>query len=199
MQYKLTSAADRNPEQASKILNFGIKNSMENIEIIKVGLSHLEELQKIGKQTFFETFSSTNTEKDMQEYLEKNFHLDKLKKEVENPQSEFYFAKENQAVIGYLKVNFGQAQTEIKEENTLEIERIYVLNEFHGKKVGQKLYEKALAIAHERNAEYLWLGVWEKNAKAIRFYEKNGFVAFDKHIFVLGSDAQTDIMMKLKL
>lgn len=72
MQYKLISTAERNSEQASKILNFEIKNSMENIEIIKVGLSHLEELQKIGKQTFFETFSSTNTEEDMQEYLEKN-------------------------------------------------------------------------------------------------------------------------------
>ncbi len=88
---------------------------------------------------------------------------------------------------------------EIKDKNYLEIERIYVLKEYHGKKVGQLLYENAIKIAKSKNAEYVWLGVWEKNPRAIRFYEKNGFVAFDKHIFKLGNDKQTDIMMKLKI
>lgn len=172
---------------------------MEEIEIRKIGLNNIEALQKIGRQTFFETFSDTNTAEDMQEYLEKSFHTDKLLAEVENPQSEFYFAQENGEVIGYLKLNFGQSQTELKNENSVEIERIYVLNAYHGKKVGQKLYDKTLAIAKERKAKFLWLGVWEKNEKAIRFYQKNGFVPFDKHIFVLGNDEQTDIMMKLVL
>jgi hypothetical protein len=101
--------------------------------------------------------------------------------------------------IGYLKVNVGESQTEIKDKNTLEIERIYVLKEFHGKKVGQILYDKAIELAKDKNIENVWLGVWEENPRAIRFYEKNGFVAFDKHIFKLGNDEQTDIMMKLKL
>lgn len=172
---------------------------MEEIEIRKIGLDDIEILQKIGRQTFFETFSDTNTAEDMQEYLEKSFYKDKLLAEVENPQSEFYFAQENREVIGYLKLNFGQSQTELKNENSVEIERIYVLNAYQGKKVGQKLYEKALAVAKERKAQFLWLGVWEKNEKAIRFYQKNGFAPFDKHIFVLGNDEQTDIMMKLLL
>lgn len=172
---------------------------MEIIEITKVSVKDIESLQKIGKQTFFETFSDTNTAEDMQKYLEKSFQIKKLRSEVENPQSEFYFAQINGEVIGYLKLNFEQTQTELKNENAVEIERIYVLNAYHGKKVGQKLYNKALAIAKEKNAEFLWLGVWEKNTKAIRFYQKNGFVAFNTHIFVLGSDAQTDIMMKLAL
>lgn len=172
---------------------------MEEIEIRKIGLDDIEILQKIGRQTFFETFSDTNTAEDMQEYLEKSFYKDKLLAEVENPQSEFYFAQENREVIGYLKLNFAQSQTELKNENSVEIERIYVLNAYQGKKVGQKLYEKALAVAKERKAQFLWLGVWEKNEKAIRFYQKNGFAPFDKHIFVLGNDEQTDIMMKLLL
>jgi diamine N-acetyltransferase len=83
--------------------------------------------------------------------------------------------------------------------NSLEIERIYVLQEFQGKKVGQMLFGKAVEIAKQKNADYIWLGVWEKNIKAIRFYEKNGFVPFGKHLFKLGDDEQTDIMMKLVL
>lgn len=72
-------------------------------------------------------------------------------------------------------------------------------SDYHGKKVGQILYKKALEIALLQNKAYLWLGVWEENSKAIRFYEKNGFVAFDKHIFKFGEDEQTDVMMKKEL
>lgn len=81
----------------------------------------------------------------------------------------------------------------------MEIEKIYVLGAFHGKKVGQILYEKALQIAEVLGLSFIWLGVWEENLRAIRFYEKNGIVAFDKHIFKLGDDEQTDIMMKKQL
>ncbi|MBP7822091.1 MAG: GNAT family N-acetyltransferase, partial [Saprospiraceae bacterium] len=102
-------------------------------------------------------------------------------------------------VIGYLKLNFGSSQTELQDEKALEIERIYVSKEYHGKSVGQLLYDMAIQIAKQKNADYVWLGVWEENPRAINFYKKNGFVAFDKHIFKLGDDEQTDIMMKLKL
>ena len=131
--------------------------------------------------------------------MDNGFSTEKLKTELIDKNAEFYFAELKGRVIGYLKVNSGQSQTEIKDKNYLEIERIYVLKEYHGKKVGQLLYEKAIKIAKSKNAEYVWLGVWEKNPRAIRFYEKNGFVAFEKHIFKLGNDKQTDIMMKLKI
>ncbi len=169
------------------------------IEIQRIGLLAAEQLQLIGKQTFAETFADTNTEENMQKYLEESFLTTKLLSELTNPNSEFYFALLHKKVIGYLKINFGEAQTEIKDSNALEIERIYVLKEFQGKKVGQLLYETALNRAKQINVDSLWLGVWEKNSKAINFYKKNGFVEFDKHIFQLGDDAQTDIMMKLQL
>ncbi|MGO4919498.1 GNAT family N-acetyltransferase [Maribacter spongiicola] len=169
------------------------------MKIRKVIIQDIENLKEIGKLTFAETFSSDNSEEDMLKYLEEGFSTEKLKKELKDENSEFYFAELDENVIGYLKVNFGQSQTEIKDKNSLEIERIYVLKEFHGKKVGQILYDKAIELAREKNVEYVWLGVWEQNPRAIRFYEKNGFVAFDKHIFKLGNDEQTDIMMKQKL
>jgi diamine N-acetyltransferase len=95
-----------------------------------------------------------------------------------------------------MKINTGQAQTELKEQKSLEIERIYVLKEFQREKVGQTLLEKALQIAGQAHADFVWLGVWEKNTNAINFYRRNGFAEFDKHIFRLGEELQTDILMK---
>ncbi|MES2780754.1 MAG: GNAT family N-acetyltransferase [Bacteroidota bacterium] len=172
---------------------------MENIITKKVILDDLEKLQKIGRQTFEDTFSESNSEENMRNYLEEGFSTEKLTKELNDKNSEFYFAILKDEVIGYLKINFGESQTELKDSQALEIERIYVSKEFHGKSVGQLLYDKAIEIANEKNAEYVWLGVWEENPRAISFYKKNGFVEFDKHIFKLGDDEQTDIMMKLKL
>ena len=172
---------------------------MEPMEIRKVTLNDIDQLQQIGRQTFSETFSSSNTEENMTTYLEEGFSNEKLIEELNNESSEFYFALSENELVGYLKINFGQSQTELQDDTALEIERIYVLKEFHGKKVGQVLYEKAIEIAKQKNAHYVWLGVWEENPRAISFYKKNGFVEFDKHIFKLGDDEQTDIMMKLKL
>lgn len=169
------------------------------MQIKKINTSDLENLQKISRQTFFETFSEVNSEADMQKYLTENFSTGNLKTELENPDSEFYFAEENEEILGYLKLNFGNAQTETQNLNAIEIERIYVLKEFLGQKVGQFLFEKALEVAHEKSADYIWLGVWEENHRALRFYEKNGFEVFGKHDFVLGTDVQTDLMMKKKL
>jgi diamine N-acetyltransferase len=172
---------------------------MNEIEIKKIGLADIGQLQIIARHTFLETFAAGNTEENMQKYLQEGFTVDKLTTELTNPNSEFYLALLGDNVIGYLKINFGQAQTELKDQKALEIERIYVLKEFHGKKAGQILYNKAFDIAKQAGADYLWLGVWEENPRAIHFYRKNGFTEFDKHIFKLGDDEQTDIMMKLEL
>ena len=169
------------------------------MEVIAVSMNELPELQQISKQTFYETFSDVNSEENMQKFLQEAYDIDKLRVEMENPDSAFYFARLDDRIIGYLKINIGQAQTEIKDTDSLEIERIYVLKEFHGMKVGQILYEKALSIAREKHCRYLWLGVWENNARAISFYKKNGFVEFGQHKFVLGDDEQTDMMMRLAL
>ncbi len=172
---------------------------MSNIQIRKVVSIEIAELRDVSVRTFFETFSEHNSASDMQKYLDNSLSLKQLSDELEDENSEFYFAIHKNEVIGYLKVNHGQAQTELKDESSLEIERIYVLKEFQGKAVGQLLYESALQIANQREVDYVWLGVWEKNPRAIAFYKKNGFVEFDKHIFRLGEDDQTDIMMRLKI
>jgi ribosomal protein S18 acetylase RimI-like enzyme len=172
---------------------------MQHIQIIRATKADITALQQIGRQTFFETFAASNTASDMQQYLDEKFSTEQISSELDQPASEFYLALQSDTVIGYLKINGGSAQTELRDGQSLEIERIYVLNAFHGKKIGQLLFSKALDVAREQQKSSIWLGVWEQNTRAIRFYEKNGFVPFDKHIFQLGDDAQTDIMMRKEL
>lgn len=171
----------------------------QNITLTQVTLSDLKTLQQISKETFVETFAALNTKENMQKYLDEALSLEKLSAELISPHVLFYFACLGDKIIGYLKLNFGGAQTELHDDRAMEIERIYVLKEFHGKKVAQLLFEKSLQEARSRNMNYIWLGVWEKNERAINFYKKTGFYEFDKHIFKLGNEEQTDIMMKLDL
>jgi len=153
-------------------------------------------IQEIGRETFYETFASGNTEEVMQQYLQTSFSAEKVKTELNHPNSLFFIAWDHQIPIGYLKVNMNDAQTELQESDALEIERIYVKAHYHGKKVGQLLYDQAVEIAMKKMKKSIWLGVWEENPKAIRFYEKNGFVPFSRHIFKMGDEEQTDIMMR---
>lgn len=172
---------------------------MEQIIVRPVGFPELEVLRELGIRTFTETFGPHNDQAQMEQYILTSFERGKLKAELENPDSFFFIAETGGRTAGYLKLNGGLAQTEPQDPLALEIERIYVLASYHGKRLGQALFEKAMEVALERKVPYIWLGVWEENKRALRFYEKNGFVPFDKHLFQLGHEVQTDIMMKKSL
>jgi ribosomal protein S18 acetylase RimI-like enzyme len=169
------------------------------LKIQKATIKYIGDLQKISTHSFLETYASGNTEENMKMYLMEEFSLQKLEKQLSDKNSEFYFAIYDQKIIGYLKINFGVSQTDIKDNKSLEIQRIYVIKAFQGRQFGKALYQKAVERAKQKELDYLWLGVWEENPKATEFYEKIGFVAFDKHVFKLGEDEQTDIMMRLDL
>jgi len=171
----------------------------EEVQIEKLTPADVDELRSISISTFYEAFIAGNTEENMRRYMDKFFSAEKLLEELKDPSSSFYFARLNGKAVGYLKLNAGKAQTELQDSNGLEIERIYVLAELRGRHIGQLLFEKALRFAHENKMDYLWLGVWEKNTGAIKFYERNGLVKFATHPFMLGNDLQTDHMMRLEL
>jgi len=172
---------------------------MNSIEIHKVAENQLLELQRISRQTFYEAFSAVNTEDDMAMYLEHSLSIEKLSAELSNENTEFYFAQLNEQIIGYLKFNVGEAQTDLQDEQALEIERIYLLIKYAGMGVGQLLMEKAYQVAQIKKVKYIWLGVWEHNTRAIQFYKRNGFSEFGSHMFKLGNDDQRDILMKRQL
>ena len=167
--------------------------------IINAEISNLVELQDIAIKTFVRTIPADVKESDLTVYIQDRFGKKVLKQSLSNPDSRFFIAKLNEKAIGYLKINFGNAQSDFKDPKGMEIERIYILNDYFGQNVGKMLLDKALESARKKNLNYVWLGVWEKNPRAIRFYEKNGFVRFGNHSFKFGNDTHTDILMKLNL
>ncbi|WP_373101170.1 MULTISPECIES: GNAT family N-acetyltransferase [Pasteurellaceae] len=169
------------------------------ITVRPLSMPDLDKLQRIGKRTFEQAFGADNSVQQMNRYLRQRFSRTQLRRELHEPHSTFYFAETAGEPIGYLKLNFADAQTEPQDKSAVEIERIYVLNAWHGKGAGRALLQTALDIAQARRAPYIWLGVWEHNHHALAFYRKNGFIPFGTHVFQLGNDRQTDIMMKRNL
>lgn len=159
----------------------------------------LETLQKIGIETYDETFRSLNDPLVMDQYLAEAFNLEKLRDELSNTSSYFYFLYVDDTLAGYLKLNEAPAQSDINDPETLEIERIYVCKAYKGQGLGRYLMDYALDFARSKAKTYAWLGVWEKNAAAIAFYKKMGFVEAGGHSFRMGDELQSDLVMKKSL
>lgn len=172
---------------------------MENYQIIQCHVEDVEELKTVSFQTFWDTFSAQNSEENMKAYMDEAYKSEKLKKELETPNSYFYFFKANNQVVGYLKLNIDEAQTEAIEENSLEVERIYISKEFKRQGFGKKFIQHAEKIAQNFGKTSLWLGVWEFNPNAIKFYEAMGFKEVSSHSFFMGDDEQTDLILLKKL
>ncbi len=169
------------------------------IKIRQCQLDDLEVLTALSLQTFTDTFAHLNDPKYFEPYLAKAFSKAQIKSELEHPASEFYFLYSDQELVGYLKLNFAEAQSDLNDPESLEIERIYIIDTFHGLGLGKVLFELSLKKAQSHSLKYIWLGVWEKNTNAISFYESRGFYKFANHPFKLGDDLQTDYLMRLDL
>ena len=165
---------------------------MDKFLVRRVKADEIESLQLISRRTFYETFWMSNSRQDMIDYLENSLSLEALSRELENPNSEFYFlfldaeSATDFEPAAYLKLNF----------LNVELERIYVLSKFQCKGIGRYLLDFSIQLALSRRAPILWLGVWERNYNAIDFYKQNNFQYFGKHTFRLGQDLQTDILMQ---
>ena len=156
-------------------------------------------LRDISEETFLDTFASQNEAENITEYVAVAFSPDRVGAELDNKESEFFFVETGSDIAGYLKLNRGTAQTEQRLTNALEVERIYVRRKYQGTGVGKVLMRHAISRAVSARMDWLWLGVWDQNEKAIEFYKKSGFVEFGQHDFCMGKDKQRDIMMKLAI
>ncbi|GMN10132.1 spermidine/spermine N(1)-acetyltransferase [Croceitalea sp. MTPC9] len=159
----------------------------------------LNVLTKISKETFIDAFEDQNNPDDFQDYINKAFSISTLNKELNNLNSQFFFVYSNQKLIGYFKLNEFDAQSELKEAQGIELERIYIIKKHQGKSIGTQTLLEILKIARQKEKQYIWLGVWEHNLNAIRFYQKHGFIKFDKHPYYIGKDKQTDWLMRKEL
>lgn len=156
-------------------------------------------LQALSRSTFDTAFRHLNTPENMAAYLDSAFDTEKLRAELLDAQSEFYFLYAGDVLAGYMRLNEGAAQSDLHDPASLELERIYVTADFQGGGLGGALMDKAMELARLRGKAYIWLGVWEKNERAIAFYMSHGFEVFDRHTFILGDEVQSDFMMRKNL
>jgi len=166
------------------------------ISIKKIEPSDIDTLIYLSRKTFFDAFYHLNNPADVEAYTLAAFNYDRLLSEVANPNSSFYFALKDDEPVGYIKLNYASAQTEFKSDNAIEVERIYVLAGNQGIQIGTQLLNFAITKAVDAGLQYIWLGVWDKNQNAIRFYERHGFELVGSHAFMLGNDQQVDLLMK---
>jgi diamine N-acetyltransferase len=169
------------------------------VRIRRCRMRDLERVRALARRTYDETFRHLNDPAVMDQYLADAFSRPRMERELRSPLCSFFFLFVGGALGGFLKLNVGQAQTDLKGEDTLEIERIYVVRELQGRGLGRILLEKAESIARRRKKGFVWLGVWERNTNAIGFYRRMGFVPAGTHDFQMGSELQTDFIMKKNL
>lgn len=156
----------------------------------------IDSLLPLVKTTFFVAFEHLNNPEDFKAYTDKAFTHEQVLSELQNPNSEFFFALYDGEPVGYIKFNYGPAQTDVKDRDSMEVERLYVLTEHQNKQIGKLLMDFAEGRAQSKNLKYIWLGVWEHNIRAQNFYQRNGFEKFGTHEFVVGADVQTDFLMQ---
>ena len=161
--------------------------------------SDLGDLLHMARTAFLQAFTAGNKPENVEAYLAEAFTLSQFEKELANPASTFFVAELEGEIIAYTKVNLVPAQSDVHDPESLEIARLYVLEEHLGSGLGKKLLDTAVDFAKQHQKKYLWLGVWEHNARAIRFYEKNGLRIFGSHPFPFGDEIQTDYLMRLDL
>jgi ribosomal protein S18 acetylase RimI-like enzyme len=152
-------------------------------------------LADLGRRTFAETFGPDNTPEDMAAYLDGAFGPEIQAAELADPCTTFFVADIEGAAAGYAQLRSGNTP-EVTGENPIEVVRFYASKEWIGHGVGPALMRACLDEAHRAGFQTLWLGVWERNARAQAFYRKWGFRVVGAHVFQLGSDPQTDLLME---
>lgn len=153
----------------------------------------------ISHQTFYDTFAAYNSKADMDKFLSEQFTKGRLMLEVGAKENIFLLAYEDNSIAGYVKLRDERVPLTLGNRNAIEVARLYAMAYKIGKGIGSLLMQRCIEIAKQKNKEWLWLGVWEKNQRAIDFYIKWGFEKFDETDFLLGDDLQRDWLMKKRV
>lgn len=164
------------------------------ITIRRVLMEDAPVLADIAAKTFYDTFTGTCSEADMERFLKDYFNLQQVEKELSNSDDFYFFADIDGQPAGYCRIMEDYKNFDfMKQWKALELKRLYVLSEFHGKGIAQKLMEFIIDFAKQHAYEVVWLGVWEHNLRAKKFYQKSGFeYSGHRHDFPIGDTPQTD-------
>ncbi len=174
-------------------------NQKSNPVIRRAASTDADLLAELGARTFSETFAADNTPEDMNAYLVSSFSPAQQAAELADPHSIFLIAEIDEIAAGYAKLQAGDALEGVEGEKPIELVRLYVYKEWLGRGVGEALMRTCIDEAQQAGHQTLWLGVWERNGRAQAFYRKWDFREVGEHVFQLGADPQTDILMERAL
>ena len=174
---------------------------MASIELRQAKPDDAKQLTDLAYTTFWDAFAHhpKNAPDDLNHYMRQAFNLEQIAGELADPNSIFLIAEIDRKPAGYAKLIRNSTEEGITAERPIELSRLYSHQEYIGKGVGQTLMDACFARARAEGCDVMWLGVWEYNPRAQRFYEKNGFRVVGSHTFQLGADPQTDLLMQRSL
>jgi ribosomal protein S18 acetylase RimI-like enzyme len=172
-----------------------------NLKIRRGAVDDAETLAPLAVKIFNDAFADNplNKPEDMRAYIAQAFSLEQTRRELADENIIFFIAEAAGEMIGYAKLQENSTEECVSDENPIELSRLYVLKDFHGQGIAERLMNECFDIARRKNYRTMWLGVWEHNFRAQRFYEKLGFVKVGSHVFQLGSDPQTDLVLEKKI
>jgi GNAT superfamily N-acetyltransferase len=156
-------------------------------------------LRELAERTFRDAWQTTNDPVHFEDYCRDAFTNEQLIREIEHPGSEFYFVFENKQLAAYLKLNFDKQPEGLEVAPNVQIERVYVLQDFQGRGLGATILDFVARRAQTAHAKWVWLSVWKKSPRSINFYQKNGFTIFGTETFWVGNDPQEDWVMSYEL
>jgi len=173
-----------------------MNDTAANLEIRRAADDDAKLVSVLGAVTFYEAYFEQDTPPDLANYIHESFNLDRILAELADENAVFYIVYRDGGAVGYAKLRTGSKVECIESENSVELQRIYLVERVFGKGVGEVLLNHCLETARARGFETLWLGVWEKNRRAIRFYEKHGFRKVGQITFPYGETVGTNWVME---
>jgi diamine N-acetyltransferase len=170
-----------------------------NLDIRQAHRDDAATIIELAQKTFVETYGETNKKENVELYLSTMYNLDRLNAELINPHERFYIASYNGIPVGFTKMRNDRVGRGLEGKKAIEIERIYVLKEYQGFKVGKELLHKCREVASTEGYALIWLQVWQNNARALQFYQKGGFVIYETSTFQFGDELHDDYVMRYDL
>jgi len=155
-----------------------------------------EVFAQVGKETFALATPPGTLQKDIDSYVQAELSREKFAESIQSPDKTFFAAEVDEKVVGYLMLSRGEGLDGVKGKNPLEVQRIYVLQHYHGKGVAKAFMEQAIAYAVANNHDTIWLGVSKHNPRGLAFYGKHGFIQVGETTFRVGDDIHEDLVLE---
>ena len=175
-----------------------VPQNME-VQIVEAKLQNLKDLIDIASRSFLEAYPQNTDHENMERYIQEAFSKEEIEKQLQNPSSIFFLMKFKQSICGYAKLRWDRSPKHFGNEKTIELERLYFLDEFKGRGYGTALFQFCIDYSLIKKFEWMWLLVWDENVSGMQFYKRKGFEIFGRKTFHFGNESSEDIVMKLKL